>query len=65
MKVKELEGKSISELEKLLLSKRDKLRDLRFKASAKQLKNYHEIKLEKKDIARILMIMKNIYSLVS
>lgn len=58
MKAKELKQKSKKELEKLLLSDREKLRQLKFDLSAGKVKNVREIRKIKKDIARILTILK-------
>jgi len=58
MKIKEVRQKSDKELQKLLATLRDKLRDLRFKTASKQLKNYKEMEQIKKDVARISTVMK-------
>ena len=58
MKIKEIRQKSDKELRKLLLTLRDKLRDLRFKIASKQLKNYKEMGKIRKDVARILTVLK-------
>lgn len=50
--------KSDKELQKLLIELREKLRDFRFKVAAKQVKNHRDIRKVKKDIARILTILK-------
>lgn len=54
MKIKDLQNKSQEEKQEILNLKREKLRDLRFKDSNKQLKNIREIRLIKKEIAQIL-----------
>jgi large subunit ribosomal protein L29 len=56
--LKELKLKSVSDLQKLLASSREKLRDLNFKVSQNQLKNVREIRIIKKNIARILTLLK-------
>lgn len=56
MKTMELRQKSKSELEKLLQDSREKLRQLRFNLAAGKVKNVREIRLIKKDIARILTL---------
>ncbi len=62
MDFKELKTKSISELHSILAEWRDKLRELRFKDSNKQLKNIREIRAIKRNIARVLtLINKNKY----
>ncbi|HAT03716.1 MAG TPA: 50S ribosomal protein L29 [Candidatus Magasanikbacteria bacterium] len=54
MEYKELKNKGKKELHELLAEKRDELRELRFKAHEKQLKNVRSIRVVKKDIAYIL-----------
>jgi large subunit ribosomal protein L29 len=56
--LKELKLKSESELNKLLASNREKLRDLRFKVLQNQLKNVREVRVIRKKIAQILTILK-------
>lgn len=56
MDKKELMTKDAGELKKLLQASQDKLRDLRFKDSNKQLKNIREIRAVRKLIAQILTI---------
>ncbi|OGG87545.1 50S ribosomal protein L29 [Candidatus Kuenenbacteria bacterium RIFCSPHIGHO2_02_FULL_39_13] len=58
MKVKELNVKQITELKTLLSEKREALRNIRFKVAQRQLKKVHDIKAVKRDIARILTIIK-------
>ena len=58
MKTRELQQKSKSELQKTLSDNREKLRQLRFDLSAGKIKNVREIRKIKKDIARILTILK-------
>lgn len=58
MKLKELRDKSKEELETLLMDTRAKLNQLRFDVSARQVKNYKEINQSKKEIARILTLLK-------
>lgn len=57
MEIKELKNKSTSELHKLLAEQREKLRDLRFKDANKQLKNVRELRVLKRDVARILTLL--------
>ena len=57
MDIKELKNKSIKELHRLLMENRGKLRELRFKDAAKQLKNIRDIRNLKKGIARILTLI--------
>jgi len=56
--LKELKLKSATELHKLLNSGREKLRELRFKASQNQLKNVREIRSIKKKVAKIMTLIK-------
>ena len=60
MDIKELKNKSISELHKILAEKRERLRELRFKDAAKQLKNIREIRFLRKDAARILTLLNKV-----
>ncbi|MBU1164676.1 50S ribosomal protein L29 [Patescibacteria group bacterium] len=57
MEYKELKKKSVKDLQKFLAENREKLRDLRFKVSQKQVKNIREIRVVKKTIAQILMLL--------
>lgn len=59
MKPSELRQKSQSELQKLLADKRERLRQLRFDLAAGKVKNVREIRMIKKDIARILTLLRN------
>jgi len=58
MKAEELRKKSKLQLQKLLKEKRERLRQLRFDLASKKLKNYREIRQIKKDIARILTVLR-------
>jgi large subunit ribosomal protein L29 len=58
MKAREILRKDEKELKELLEQKRDKLRQLRFDLVANKIKNHREIRQIKKDIARILTILK-------
>ncbi len=58
MEIKELRGKSEKELNRLLFTSREKLRDLRFKIFAKQVKNVREVRKIKRLIAQILTVLK-------
>ena len=57
MDFKELQIKNEAELNKLLMQNHEKLRELRFKDSNKQLKNVREIRIVKEQIAQILTIL--------
>ena len=58
MKTKELKLKSENELQHLLAESREKMREMRFKISQRQLKNIREAREIKKTIARILTLLK-------
>lgn len=57
MDLKELKTKTIAELHNILSDLREKLRDFRFKDSSKQLKDIREIRVIKKNIARVLTLI--------
>ncbi|MBI4993096.1 MAG: 50S ribosomal protein L29 [Candidatus Magasanikbacteria bacterium] len=57
MEFADLKNKSEKELRELLAEQRDELRELRFKASEKQLKNVKAIPKCRKAIARILTLL--------
>jgi len=57
-KVIELRKKTEEELAKMLSELEDSVRSLRFKISSKEIKNHQLLRMAKKDIARILTIMK-------
>ncbi|MCX6795717.1 MAG: 50S ribosomal protein L29 [Candidatus Falkowbacteria bacterium] len=57
MEFKELQQKSTSELHKLLADSREKLRELRFKDSNKQLKNVREIRVLRALIAQVFTLL--------
>ena len=57
MKIKEIKGKSIEELKKLLKEKRDSLKDIVFSVSGSRAKNVKSISSIKKDIARVLTLI--------
>ncbi len=59
MELKEMINKSESELQKLLGETREKVRELSFKDSNKQLKNVREIRSAKKLVAQILTLLNN------
>ncbi|MBN2884414.1 50S ribosomal protein L29 [Patescibacteria group bacterium] len=57
MEIKELTTKTPAELQKLLAQYREKLRELRFKDSNRQLKNVREIRQVREIIARIFTVL--------
>lgn len=58
MKIAELRKKNKSELSKLLREKREQVRKLRFDLVAGKLKDHRAIRRIKKDIARILTLLR-------
>lgn len=58
MDIKELRKKTGEELQKLLKSTQEQLRDLRFRVLAKQHKDVRELRQVKRDVARIKTILK-------
>ncbi len=58
MKAAELRRISTSELESLLRKKREDLRQFRFDLAAGKVKNIKDIRETRKDIARILTILR-------
>lgn len=58
MKTNELREKSEKELKRLLVFEREKLRDLRFKVSQRQLKNLRAVRSIKRNVARLLTMLK-------
>jgi large subunit ribosomal protein L29 len=55
-----LREKNINELKKLLEEKRELVRKMRFDIAAKQVKNHREYRKAKKEVARILTILKEV-----
>jgi large subunit ribosomal protein L29 len=60
MRLEDLRQKTKKELEGLLKDSREKLRQLYFDLSAGKVKNVREIRRIKKEIARILTLLKSI-----
>lgn len=58
MKILEIKRKAKEELENLLLRKREDLRKLRFGVSSHKVKDVKIMSKTKKDIARILTVLK-------
>jgi len=58
MKIQEIRQKTEDEMKSLLIEKREKLRALRFDLSAGKVKNVREVRGVKKDIAKILTLLK-------
>ena len=58
MKITELRQKTEPELRKLLQDNREKLRQFRFDLVSGKIKNVREIRKTKKDIARILTLLR-------
>ncbi len=59
MKINEFKQKSNKELQTILEKNREKLRSLRFDLSFGKVKNVRQVRVVKKDIARILTIKGN------
>lgn len=57
MKAAQIRQKKTEELLKLLTDSYEQLRDFRFQASIRKLKNVKQINAVKKDVARILTIL--------
>ncbi len=57
MDIKEIKNQTLPELNHLLHDLRKKLDDLNFKVSQSQLKNVREVRVVKKDIAKVLMTL--------
>lgn len=62
MTMQELRDTSVSDLQTLLATKRAEVRELTFKAREMQLKEVHKISKAKKDIARILSVLKETHT---
>ena len=58
MKISELRQKTKPELYKVLQENRELLRSLKFNLASGKVKNVKEIRIIKKDIARILTLLK-------
>ncbi len=58
MQIKELEQLQGNELTKILQESREKLRELRFKAARRELKNVREVRELRHTIARTLTLLK-------
>ena len=56
-KTKDLKLKNTAELNKLLKEEQDKLLQLRFKLSGSQMKEVHQLKVAKRNIARLLTLL--------
>jgi ribosomal protein L29 len=57
IKPKELRQRSVNELQLALQESREKLCQLNFDLASKKLKNVHQLKLTKKQIARLLTLL--------
>ena len=57
LKILDLKSKNKEELEKMVKEKQERLDTLRFKMPRKEVKNYKELGMIKKDIARILTVV--------
>ncbi|MEK7072753.1 MAG: 50S ribosomal protein L29 [Patescibacteria group bacterium] len=57
MDIKEIRNKPLPELNHLLSDLRKKLDDLKFKVFQNQLKNIREVRVIKKDIAKVMTVL--------
>ncbi|MBX4204722.1 MAG: 50S ribosomal protein L29 [Candidatus Doudnabacteria bacterium] len=57
MNTKELRAQNENELVRQLATLREQVRDLKFKIHSKEVKNSHQLKNVRQDIARILTIL--------
>lgn len=58
MKITELKQKNKDELQRMLAEERERLRVLRFDLAGGKIKNVREIRKIRKDIARILTVLR-------
>ena len=58
MSIKDFRKKTDKELQKILSTKREQVREMRFSVSNKQLKNIRDLRKARKEIAQILTILK-------
>jgi large subunit ribosomal protein L29 len=58
MKIKELKEKNTNELKKLLTEKGEDVRKFRFELATKQVKGTRQIRTTKRDVARILTLIR-------
>lgn len=58
MKSEELRKKTADQLHEMLAENREKVRELRFKLASRQLKDLRLLRNTKRDIARIITILK-------
>lgn len=56
--IKQLRGKSLEELRKMLMETKEELGKLRMEKSSQKLKKIHALKIKRKDIARMLTIIR-------
>ena len=59
MNIAEIKKRSEAELKDILAKRREKLRQLRFDLASGKVKNIRDIRIAKKDIAKILTILNN------
>ncbi len=58
MKIQEIRKKSDNDLLKTLAESKEEVRSLRFKIGSREVKNYQLLRQAKKNIARILTVLK-------
>jgi ribosomal protein L29 len=57
MNIKELRLQGKNELIKQLATLREQVRDLQFKVHSREVKNSHQLRVVKRDIARVLTLL--------
>lgn len=60
MKPADIRKKSKEDLRSTLVDLRNQIRDLRFRTGTKELKNHQLMRMTKKDVARIMTILKEL-----
>lgn len=58
MKITEIRKKSDNDLQKFLAELKESVRSLRFRVASREVKNHQLLKGAKKDVARILTVLK-------
>lgn len=58
MRIKDIRKKTEQDLRKLLAELQDNVRSLRFKVASREVKNHQLLRLTRKDIARVLTVLK-------
>jgi len=58
MKIAEIRKKNDNDLQKMIAERRESVRSLRFKVASKEVKNHQLLRGAKRDIARILTVLR-------